>query len=201
MAWDHPIPQGRWAALHDEAFWCPMLGIVSCIVERCGLEAEQAGDLITSGMAKGEIGHRIEGSNTWIVAPRGAELAQRAGLSYETGLDWSKGCLVLPGGKPQLVSIFWPDVERAVHLRSQFSKDTADIHSGTSTQHNQRAKPGPRPLRKQEVLEKMRNEIATGVLTKDALAGMKQASLEADFGASRKTCVAARDELLANSRK
>lgn len=194
MAWDHPIPQGRLAALHDEAFWVPMLGIVSRIAECFDLEAEQAGDLITSGMATGEIGHRLEDGSTWIVTPRGAELVRGAGLSYETSLDWRKGCFVVLGGKPILVSIFWPDVKRAVRLRNQ---PPAEISSNDQESLVLRAKTGPRPLRRQEIVHRMTSEIALGTLNKQKLADMKHTSLESEFGASRKTCVAARDEVLA----
>jgi hypothetical protein len=198
MAWDHPIPQGRLAALHDEEFWVPMLGIVSRIARHYEMEAEQAGDLITSGMATGEIGHRLDDDSTWIVTPRGAELVRLAGLSYETALDWRKGCFLLTGGKPRKVSIFWPDVERAARLRNQSPAEAPDVGDEILSQ---RAKTGPLPIRKQEVLDRMKSEIALGSITRQSLAAMKQTSLPAIFGASRKTCVVARDELLANGRK
>lgn len=110
---DHPIPIGRRAALYDAAFWVPMAGIVSRIAHQFGMGATQAGTLISSGMASGEIGHMAEGAGEWIVTPRAAELVRLAGFDYETMLSWQTGSMGWPGAASRPVLIFWPDVERA----------------------------------------------------------------------------------------
>lgn len=110
----HPIPTGRQAALYDKELWVPLAGIVSRIMKNLGLDDRQAGDLITSGMQAGEIGHKTENGNDWIVTPRAAELVKLSGFDYETMIAWSTGTLYWAGrGSRSVVLVFWPDVERA----------------------------------------------------------------------------------------
>ncbi len=190
--YDHPIALGRWVALKEEAFWVPMAGIVARIVGSLGLKPELAGELISTGMECGQIGHKPASGDDWIVAPRGAELMRMAGFNYKTMLDWQAGCLQWPGGSPVAVLIFWPDVERAAEER------------GTSTEiieHEQTpmllAASRGRPPRKRTAIEAdMRKAIDDGVITRSQLGGLDQESLAAMFSTSRKTAVPARKNVL-----
>ena len=120
----HPIPVGRRAALHDPAVWVPLKGIVSRMVEQFGLEAEAAGGLIAAGLSAGTVGHRVANGQSWIVSPRAADLVRLSGVSYEDHIDWNGGRLCPPGGRPELLEVFWPDVERA------FAADRRDPATG-----------------------------------------------------------------------
>ena len=203
----HPIPIGRRAALHDPAFWRPLKGLVSTIAEHFKMQAEVAGAMLYEGMSSGEIGHRsaAPGSQTWVVTPRVAELARRAGFSYDEQINWREGTMYLPGGQSQPVEVYWPDVERAAQ-----GKPAGLIIDGNAEQVSRtalapppiddlpRKKPGPKGGDTARAARAMLVDLRDGKQTFSTLHSMKQESLAAMYGVkSRDTAVKALKQAMA----
>ncbi len=114
----HPVPQARRIALRQAELWLPLKGVVAIVMERMNVDCEYAADLIASGLATGQIAHKPADptNRSWIINPRGAELAQMQGFSYQDDVDWENGEVRHLFGSPTAAIVFWPDVERAARV-------------------------------------------------------------------------------------
>ena len=184
---------GEWAAIHDEAYWAPLAGIVSRIASAFGFRPGHAGEFLVAGLVDGQIS---------AIDPATGHVVRLGGDMVQDWINWTDGALHQPGLPPIPLVIYWPDVEAAAGRRAALEAiaaervDSAIAARAVPSSLRIRRRTGPQPYVSATVEDKMRAELAAGTLTLRQLEGMKKIQLPLRFGGKETTCWQAKQRVL-----